>query len=192
MELSNRMLRLHIAGDATATIAVDDAVYEPRTKRFTAIIVAPADDPSAKRIRVTGRLIKISEVPVLARRVLAGEIIVEGDIKWIKVRSARLQRDIILDAGGLVGMSPQRGLRAGKPVRTSEVRRPLMVAKRSLVTIILRAPSLLLMSQGRALEQGSDGDTIRVVNTQSNKVIEAEITGPGQVTVRSLDTVAMN
>ncbi len=192
VELSNRMLRLHVAGDSTATVAVEDSVYEPRTKRFTAIIVAPADDPSAKRIRVTGRLIKVSDVPVLARRVMSGELIGEGDIEWIKVRSARLQRDIILDAGDLIGKSPQRGLRAGRPVRTSEVRRPLLVSKSSLVTIVLQAPSMVLTSRGRALEQGSDGDTIRVVNTHSNTVIEAQIIGHGRVTVRTLDTVAMN
>ena len=192
VELSNRMLRLHVAGDATATIAVEDAVYEPRTKRFTATIVAPADDPSAKRIRVTGRLNKVSDVPVLARRVMSGEIIGEGDIKWIKVRSARLQRDIILDAGDLVGKSPKRGLRAGRPVRASEVRRPLLVSKSSLVTIVLQAPSMVLTSRGRALEQGSNGDIIRVVNTHSNTVIEAQIIGHGRVRVRTLDAVAMN
>ena len=192
MELSNRILRLHVAGDSTATVAVEDTVYEPRTKRFTAIIVAPADDPSAKRIRVTGRLIEVSDVPVLARRVMSGELIGKGDIEWIKVRSTRLQRDIILDAGDLVGKSPKRGLRAGRPVRASEVRRPLLVSKSSLVTIVLQAPSMLLTSQGSALEQGSDGDTIRVVNTQSNKVIEAQIIGHGRVTVLTLDAVAMN
>ena len=192
VELSNRILRLHVAGDSTATVAVEDTVYEPRTKRFTAIIVAPADDPSAKRIRVTGRLIEVSDVPVLARRVMSGELIGKGDIEWIKVRSTRLQRDIILDAGDLVGKSPKRGLRAGRPVRASEVRRPLLVSKSSLVTIVLQAPSMLLTSQGRALEQGSDGDTIRVVNTQSNKVIEAQIIGHGRVAVRTLDAVAMN
>ena len=92
VELSNRILRLHVAGDSTATVAVEDTVYEPRTKRFTAIIVAPADDPSAKRIRVTGRLIEVSDVPVLARRVMSGEFIGKGDIEWIKVRSTQLQR----------------------------------------------------------------------------------------------------
>ena len=192
VELSNRMLRLHVAGDSTATVTVEDAVYEPRTKRFTAIIVAPANDPSAKRIRVSGRLIKVSSVPVLARRVMSGELIGKGDIKWINVRSARLQRDIILDASNLVGKTPKRGLRADKPVRASEVRRPLLVAKSSLVTIVLRVPSMLLTSQGRALEQGSNGDTIRVVNTQSNNVIEAQIIGHGRVMVRTFDTVAMN
>ena len=192
VELSNRILRLHVAGDSTATVAVEDTVYEPRTKRFTAIIVAPADDPSAKRIRVTGRLIEVSDVPVLARRVMSGELIGKGDIEWIKVRSTQLQRDIILDAGDLVRKSPKRGLRAGRPVRASEVRRPLLVSKSSLVTIVLQAPSMLLTSQVRALEQGSDGDTIRVVNTQSNKVIEAQIIGHGRVTVRTLDAVAMN
>lgn len=192
VELSNSMLRLHVAGDATSTLAVEDVVYEPRTKRFTANIVAPADDPSAKRVRVTGRLNKVSDVPVLARRVMSGDIIGEDDIEWIKVRSSRLQRDIILDAGDLVGKSPKRGLRTGRPVRASEVRRPLLVNKNSLVNIVLQAPFMLLTSQGRALEQGSAGDTIRVVNTQSKKVIEAEVIGAGRVTVRTLNAVAMN
>ncbi len=192
VELSNRLLRIHVAGDRTATAAVEDVAFDPRTQRFTAVLVAPADNPAAKRFRVTGRLHKMTETPVLNRRILPGEVIASDDITWIKTRSSRLQRNTILAAEDLIGREPRRGLRAGVPVRASEVRRPVLVPKGGLVTMVLRMPSRVLTAQGRALEAGSDGDVIRVTNTQSNTVIEAVVAGAGRVSIRLLDRVVMN
>ena len=193
VELSNRMLRIHVPGDSSATLAVEDIMFEPRTQRFTAIIAAPANDPAAKRIRVTGRAYRVREVPVLARRVLAGEIIGENDINWLKIRTKRIQNNTVLDAEALIGMTPSRGaLRVGAAVRSSDIRRPVLVAKGSLVTMVLRLPNMILTSQGKAIENGSDGDTIRVTNTQSNTVVEAVVIGANKVTVRPLSHVVMN
>ena len=65
--LGNSALRLHIAGDKPATMAVEDFTYDRRSKRFTGVVVAPAGDPAAPRVRVTGRIYEIAEIPVLAR-----------------------------------------------------------------------------------------------------------------------------
>ncbi len=191
VELSNRMLRLHVPGDATATVAVEDVTYDPRTRRFVAIVAAPADDPAARRIRVTGRLHRMTDVPVLTRRVLSGEVIREGDVKWIRIRGDRLQRDAIQDARDLIGKSPRRGLRAGVPVRVSDVRRPVLVPRRSLVTIVYLVRSMMLTAQGRALEDGGAGDTVRVTNTQSNIVVQAVVTGANRVSVLPAGPIAM-
>jgi flagella basal body P-ring formation protein FlgA len=61
-----------------------------------------------------------------------------------------------------------------------------------LVTIILKSPKMTLTAQGKALDDGSDGDTVRITNTQSNKVIEAEVTGPAKVAVLATGLMAMN
>ena len=191
VELSNRMLRIHIPSDSTTTVAVEDVTYEPRTRRFIAIVAAPADDPAARRIRVTGRVHRVVDVPILTRRVLAGEVIRERDVKWIRMRSDRLQRDTIQDPGGLIGKSPRRGLRAGVPVRVSDVRLPVLVPRRSLVTIVYRVRSMTLTTQGRALEDGGAGDTVRVANTQSNTVVQAVVTGVNRVSVQPAGPIAM-
>ena len=191
VELSNRMLRIHVPGDSTATVAVEDVAYDPRTRRFIAIVAAPADDPAARRIRVTGRVHRVIDVPVLTRRVLAGEVIRERDVKRISMRSDRLQRDTIQDPGALIGKSPRRGLRAGVPVRVSDVRLPVLVPRRSLVTITYRVRSMTLTTQGRALEDGGAGDTVRVANTQSNTVVQAVVTGANRVSVLPAGPIAM-
>jgi flagella basal body P-ring formation protein FlgA len=189
--LANRSLRLHVAGDEPATVDIEDLALDRRTNRFSALVVAPAGDPAAQRVRVTGRVIEMAEVPVLARRLLAGTVIRKGDIRWIKMRADNIQRDTITDAGDLIGMVPTRSLRDGRPIQISQVERPLMVAKGSLVTMVLRGPAMLLTAQGRAQESGSKGDVIRITNTQSKQVVEAVVTGPGTVVVRSASRLAM-
>ena len=192
VEFSNRMLRLHVAGEDIAVVGVEDSILDPRTNRFSAIIHAPAGDPGAKRIRVTGRVHGTNEVPVPIRRILSGEIIRKDDIKWIKVRSRRLQNDVILNDLDLIGKAPRRGLRSGQPVRTNMVRRPIMVKKGSLVTISLIVPKMTLTAQGKAISDGSEGDIIQITNTQSNTIVDAEVIGTGRVAVRPATQLAMN
>ncbi|OHC73336.1 MAG: flagella basal body P-ring formation protein FlgA [Rhodospirillales bacterium RIFCSPLOWO2_12_FULL_58_28] len=192
VEVSNRTLRLYVPGDAEATLSVDDIEYDRQSNRFTLNIAAPAGDPAAKSVRVTGKVFKVNDVPVLTRRVLTGEVIALKDIEWIKSRDGRLQSDTILSAEGLVGKAPVRSLRPGAPVRASDVRRPIMVTRGGLVTMVLRLPDMVLTAQGKAMDDGSDGDAVRVTNTQSNTVVEAVVTGAGTVTVRSTSSVAIN
>lgn len=73
--ISNRSLRLHVAGDEPAQVDIEDLDLNRRTSRFSALVVAPAGDPAARRVRVTGRVIEMTEVPVLDRRLLAGTVI---------------------------------------------------------------------------------------------------------------------
>ena len=114
--------------------------YNEQNQRFSALVYAPRNDPSAKRTRITGRLHITNEVPVPNRRILRGEVIQETDLKWTKVRSRRLQTDIIMSPDDLIGKSPRRGLRKGVPVRQTAVRRPILIPKGSLVTIFLNSP----------------------------------------------------
>ena len=190
--LSNRMMRLHVPGDSDASIAVDDLTYDPRSGRVTAIVTAPAGDPAAQRVRVTGQAHRMRELPVLARRMTAGEVIKKSDLKWTRVRSDRLQQDVIVDPAELIGRVPRNPLRAMMPLRTSEVRRPIVVAKGSAVTMVLRRPGMLLTAKGLALDDGSKGDTIKVSNSHTSLVIDAEVIGTNMVTVRLPNRVAMN
>lgn len=192
VEISNRMLRFHVSSDTSAAMTVEDISYDPQTSRFTAAIAIPVNDQSAQRKRVTGRVFKVNEAPVLTRRIAVGEVIAAKDIEWIKVRANRLQNDAIANIDELIGKTPRSSLRAGIPIRLSEVRRPILVQRGSLVNIILRLPAMTLTAQGKAQEEGGEGDVVRVVNIQSNKVVEAIVTGAGTVTVQAAGQIALN
>ena len=192
INFSNRQLRLHTAGTGNGEIGFEDIAYDPRTNRFAVVIFAPAGDPSAPRIRVTGRMYPTTEIPVAARRLLKGDLITKSDIRWTRVRSGRLQNDAVSSLEDLIGKSPRRGIREGQTFRSSAIQDPILVEKGSLVTIILQARQMYLTAQGKAMQSGSDGDVIRISNTQSNKTIEAEIIGAGRVAVRQSTLLALN
>jgi flagella basal body P-ring formation protein FlgA len=145
-----------------------------------------------RHVRVAGRIHRVSGGPVLARRVMRGEIISERDIEWLQLRSGRIPHNTVLDADALIGLSPKRTLRAGAPVRMSEVQQPVLVSKGAHVTLGLETPSRTVTARGRALEDGARGDTIRVTNAQSHTVVEGEVTGAGTVAVSPSGAMAIN
>lgn len=187
--LDNPSLRLHLPTDAEATLVVTSLSHDPGTGRFAAHIVAPAEGAPLARARVSGRAVKMTEVPVLTRRVEPGEVIGRQDIEWISVRADRLGRSIVAEAAKLVGKSPRRPIRAGQIILSADVREPILVTKNSLVTIKLATARMVLTAQGRALDQGARGAVVRVMNTKSNKIINAAVVESGLVRV---DPTALN
>jgi flagella basal body P-ring formation protein FlgA len=191
-ELSNRLLRLYVPAESAAAVAVEDVSFDARTQRFQAVVSAPANDPRAQRVRVVGQAVTSTDVPVLARPLRSGDVIGERDVRWMKVRSDRLPRDAITDAKDLIGRTPRQGLRADVPVLAQEVRLPILVERNGLVTIVYKRPNMTLTAQGRALDEGGDGETVRVANTATKTVLEGEVSGPSTVVVRAAGAVAIH
>ncbi len=181
--LDNPATRIHLPIDSEPSLLVAGLNHNPDTGRFTAHLVAPAEGTPLVRITVSGRATEMIEIPVLLRRMLPGEVIREDDITLQEVRADRISRNVVLDPVYLLGMCPRRPVRAEKPVLGNELRQPLLVAKNSLVTIRLQTQRMVLTTRGRALESGANGDVVRVVNTKSNQIISASVTGSGTVMV---------
>ena len=188
--LSNKSMRLYAPVGLGGELRVEDISHDRVSGRFSAKLLWKGENGS-QQVRVSGRVDAVTEIPVLSRRILRGDNITKRDIRWIKVRSISLQRDAIIDHADLIGMTAKRTIAANHPVRTSEIRRPLMVEKGSSVTIELTTKLMRLTTKGRALEQGSRGDIIRISNSQTKTVIEAEITGPGTARISSSVNLAM-
>lgn len=184
LQLSNHNLRIHVPAEIMPEVKIEDVTFNNRSLRFAAIVAVGEKNMNAsQRVRVTGQVLKMIDVPTLARRVAKGDVISENDIHWIQMRADRTQRDIITDVHSLVGMSPKRHLRPEKPIRASDIQRPILVEKGSLVTIILKKPGMMLTSRGKSMQNGADGETIRITNTNTSRTIEAVVVGSSVVTV---------
>ncbi|MEK9673510.1 MAG: flagellar basal body P-ring formation chaperone FlgA [Rhodospirillaceae bacterium] len=180
LELNVQLTRLHVPTNVQATVGIDDITYDPRTKRFATILSAPAKDPAGRKLRLTGRLHAVVKIPVAARVLGRNETIADRDVKWIKVRADMILPDTIIKAEDIVGMAAKRGLRPDTLVRQSDVERPVLVERNSIVTVTLVYGPMALSAQGKSLEKGSLGDVIRVKNKRSKAVFEAKVTGPGR------------
>ena len=181
--LRNRHFALKLPADRPATLEISNLNIDQRLGRFTATVASPAGHAMPTRRTVNGRLYRIIEVPTVNRRIAKRDVIRKGDIEWIKMRSAQVNRNVIVDAEQLIGKTPRRGLRPGQPIRSGDVRTPIIVTKGSLVTMVLKTGNMVLTSKGRAVDNGSMNEAVRVMNTKSKAVIEAIVTSPNMVRV---------
>ncbi|MFN8722371.1 MAG: flagellar basal body P-ring formation chaperone FlgA [Rhodospirillales bacterium] len=183
VDLDLRTVDLTVTSTAAATVGVESLSIDPGTGRFTATVVAPARGPVQARQQVAGRAITLIDLPVPTRRVTPGEVISIRDIDWIQVRDERNLGDVLTDAEALIGQTPRRTLAAGQPVRSRDVAAPITVGKNSSVSMVFETQNMTLIARGRALQDGAVGDTIRVLNTQSNRTIDAVVAAPGLVRI---------
>ena len=188
LELDNSNLKLVISPNVAPSLAVSELRYDKRSNRFSGLIEAPADNPTASA-PVSGRIFRVIDIPVLARRINKGEVINNGDIAWVRVRANSVARDTITSADLLVGMAPRRGLTVDKPVHMGEVQPPVVVKKGNLVTMLLRTDIMTLTAQGRAIDNGARGDTIRVMNTQTAMVVEGRVAGPDTIIITPFSAI---
>ena len=191
LEFDNRLVQIHLPISVPGTIGISSLDFDRRTNRFSAVLVAPDNHPDSVRIAVTGKAHRMVQVPVPARRIREGEIIQERDLDILLVREDSIDRTAYLDPERVIGLSPRRLLEERRPVRSADVRRPVLIQKGSLVTILYRTPYMMLSARGRATQDGAQGDTIRVTNTQSKQTIEATVTAGGEVSVTPDNRVAM-
>ncbi len=169
----------------TGAIEFERFNYSPSTNRFEGTIVAPSRNNPLYTALVSGSVQRLVEIPVLREPLRAGSIIGVRDLDHISVKESTLQPAMILNANALVGMTPRTLISSGVPIKANDIEPPEAVSRGELVMMIFQNGPLVLTAQGKALENGAQGDVVRVLNTASNKTVQALVTGDNEVTLQS-------
>ncbi|MDO8289001.1 MAG: flagellar basal body P-ring formation chaperone FlgA [Parvibaculum sp.] len=167
-------------------LKIEQISFNARSGSFDAIVRAPADNANAPLRRVVGRAYAVAEVPVLMHDVAPGTVVSAADIQWIKLPATRVSNNIVTTTTNLIGMSPRYPVRAGEPVRISDMQMPVAIVKGAVVDMNYKAGTLVLLARGRALQSGAIGDTIDILNPRSNRTVQGVIEGPNVVRIDNL------
>ena len=114
-----------------------------------------------------------------ARHLRAGKVIERSDLN-LENDSAETQTQL----NQLVGRESKHAIYAGRPVTKNDVRAKTLVVRNAIVAFEFEKGPLYITANARALDSGSIGDVIRVMNIDSKSVISAVIIGANQVAVR--------
>ena len=87
------------------------------------------------------------------------------------------------DIQEIVGLVPHRFIRAGSPVSANYFQQPVAVASGQPVKIIVRYNGIEASAKGIALTRGRIGETIKVKNDASQKIVSAKVIDAGTVEV---------
>ncbi|MFN3827064.1 MAG: flagellar basal body P-ring formation chaperone FlgA [Micavibrio sp.] len=157
--------------------------FNPEKDRFEAVIAAPSASNPVREMTVTGYVERMISIPVLSSSLKNGDVISSADIDYIDVLQRDVQRDYVIDAEAMIGMTPRRMVMAGKPVRDLELENPQIINRGSSITLIYKDGAMTLSARGKSMQNGAKGDLIRVVNMSSNRTMEGIVTAENEVTV---------
>ncbi|MGV3635719.1 MAG: flagellar basal body P-ring formation chaperone FlgA [Pseudorhodoplanes sp.] len=166
---------------ASGPLIPSRVVFDPRNGRFDM-----AFQSGESYVRLTGNAAEAYETVVLTRAVARGDVLRASDLTVERRPKAQLQADTVRDPDAAIGMASRQALSSGQPIRSTDLTRPLLVKRGEPVMVRYEVPGIVLTARGKAEEDGSLGDTINLLNVQSKRVIQAVVTGPGQVVVHSL------
>ena len=176
-----RELQLDAAhtGDMRATIVR----FDPRNGRFDITFEIPNDVTyNPTKLRFIGTAVETVEAAVLTRAVERNEILRSSDVVIERRPKAEIGNDII-NRDRSVGMQARKQLRAGQALKAADLGKPDLVLRDQGVMLIYQAPGLYLTGRGKALDNGTEGDIVNIVNLQSKRTVQGVVTGPGQVTI---------
>jgi flagella basal body P-ring formation protein FlgA len=183
VSLDRNDLRLTVPQNFPPTVDVADLTYDARTTKFTASLRAPAG--IGVITRVTGSFAPMVDVPVAIRPLSAGDVLRESDLSVTRMRADKSLSQIVTDRAKLIGKTTRRTLPAGVPIKAGDLIATVIVTKNHIVNVTIENGPMNLIMQGKALDDGAEGDVVRVLNIRSNKTVQGIVTGPGTVTVLS-------
>ncbi|MFH1805524.1 MAG: flagellar basal body P-ring formation chaperone FlgA [Pseudomonadota bacterium] len=181
VDLSGETFRIHIPVDNAAAITITGLDVNRRTGRFIAEVTTGDGTAQRRSYRMNGKFYPVDLIPVLVDGLQRGDVVREDQIVLRKFPSERLQAGIIRNADELIGKQVRRAVRPNEPLSARDFTSPILVKRGALVTIRLETANMSLTARGKALEDGSEGDVIRVVNLQSNKTIQVEVIADNEV-----------
>lgn len=106
-----------------------------------------------------------------------------ADLAVTQILLTAQQADVLIDPAQAIGRRPQRGLRAGQPVRNKMLEAALLVRKGDKVRLTLAEGGMSISMEGTALQDGQKGEIISIKNDRGGKIVSAEISGPGQLII---------
>ncbi|RMN48038.1 putative Flagellar protein [Pseudomonas syringae pv. apii] len=110
-------------------------------------------------------------------------IVTEEDIAMRERDVSSLGQGFLASLDQAVGQKVVRQMVIDQVITPVALEQPQMIHKGDQVVIIARSGSLAVRMPGEAMSDGGFNEQIRVKNLNSQRVIKANVTGPGQVEV---------
>lgn len=157
--------------------------FDPRNGRFDVMFEIPNDvTASPTRLRFTGTAVETVEAAVLTRNVERNDILKSSDLVVERRPKAEVGNDAA-NRNHAVGMQARKQMRAGQAVKAIDLGKPDLVSRDQSVVLIYDAPGVYLTGRGKALDSGTEGDVVNIMNLQSKRTVQGVVVGPGQVSV---------
>ena len=179
ISIANQTKDLHLDASLQGQLDLASLDWSARSRRFTARFNVKGSDT----VILKGSANLMVEVGVAKANIARGKTLVNSDLELKLVKSGGRRGQRFTSIEEMIGLSAKRSLQAGKPININDLEAPTLIHKNQLVTILLEVPGLVIRAEGKALANASKGEAVKVLNTQSKRIIHATAKASGLVSV---------
>lgn len=126
------------------------------------------------------RIKYLKPVVVALTPISKGEQFSNSNIGISYIDSLNLRGNFFVSPEKIIGARSKREIRSGDVIKNNQM---CMVCKDDLVDLEAGTEKVTIKIEGKALEDGSLNDSIKVLNTRSQKVVLAKVIGVGIVRI---------
>jgi flagella basal body P-ring formation protein FlgA len=157
--------------------------YDPRSGRFDINFeIGNEAGTLPTTLRFTGTAIETVETAVLTRGVERSEVLKASDVVTERRPKLVVGGDLAVRRLA-VGMQARRQLHAGQALKVADLAKPDLVQRDDNVTLIYESTGLYLTVRGKAMDSGTEGDVVNVLNLQSKRTVSGVVIGRDQVAI---------
>ena len=187
MFVGNELVQVHY--DESIQIAPGPASFlakilpSNKAGKHTAKITAQVSDEEPVSFTVPLTVREWVEVPVAKRPLPKGAVVASGDMVMARADLSELPIDAARDVEQIVGYETKHPIGHGEVFRKKKLSIPPMIERGQRVTVMYRTSMLEATASGVALEDGVEGQRIRIRNESSKKTVSGTVMNPGLVKV---------
>ncbi|HBZ53910.1 MAG TPA: flagella basal body P-ring formation protein FlgA [Syntrophobacteraceae bacterium] len=133
--------------------------------------------------RVVSKVQVVQKVVCAARNMKRDEIIGSGDLKFLRINIAHHPERFLTDFEQVVGKRLTADVTTNQPVDTEALDKAVTVKRGSTVIVVYNRDGLNLTAKGQAKEDGTLGDTVKVINMDSKRAMLCRVLDPHTVEV---------
>lgn len=132
-------------------------------------------------IEITGNFSALEKLPVLSSNIRKGDVITQNDIELKLVNAKQIRATTIYNITQIIGKQATRNLSKGNLLNFTSVTDPVVIKKSKAVNAIYRIKNLEVRTVAISLQDGKEGDIIRLKNHESGKIFQAIVQADGSV-----------
>ncbi len=122
------------------------------------------------------------QVVVAASNLMPGQVLQPELLKLAPVEADKFNKAFLIELRGLEGQEVLRPIRAGDPLRMSDLRPATLVRKGEAVNLSIGTPaSFMVTVRLEAMQDGRLGEQIKMRNPESGRTLTGIVTGKGMV-----------
>ena len=130
------------------------------------------------------------QIVVAAGPINAGEILTASSLRLERMDAGKLGAGYFTEINKVINLMARRSLTPGMVVMDSMVNKPILIKRGTLINLVARIGSMEITTTGQAMQNGIEGQLIRVKNINSTKIISGKVLDENTVQVLTYKSVS--